>query len=124
MMQPDRELERLFAAARAEDERHAPSFARALDRRPTTTGVRARRLRLAVAAAVVTLAVIGVWRLSSPNEPQLVIAFTPGEMHVPTDYLLHMMSYPRAGEIPRIGAADWYPLPPTGDVGPDTRRLP
>ena len=124
MMEPDRDLERLFVAARAEDERYVPSFASALGRRPTTTRVWAPWLRLAVAAAVVTLAVVAGWRLSAPNDPTLVIAFTPGQMHVPTDYLLDMMSYPRAGEIPRIGAADWYPLPPTGDVGPDTRRLP
>ena len=72
---------------------------------------------------MVVLAAVGVWRLVTPNAPKMVIAFTPGEMRVPTDYLLDMVTYPRAGEIPRIGASDWFPLPPV-DSSPDTRRLP
>lgn len=120
---PDRDLERLFLDARADDERHAPSFAKVLGPRPTTTP-RYPRLQVALALAVVALVALGVWRLGTPNAPKLIIAFTPGEMRVPTDYLLDMATYPRAGEIPRIGASDWFPLPLAGDASPDTRRSP
>jgi hypothetical protein len=121
-MEPDRDLERLFLDARAEDERHAPSFATILARRTPRT--RSHRLQFAVALAVLALAVVGVWRLAAPNAPQVVIAFTPGVMRVPTDYLLDMATYSRAGEIPRIGPADWFPLPLARDGSPDTRRSP
>ena len=77
-----------------------------------------------MAAVAVTLVALVLWRLAVPNEPKLVIAFTPGEMRVPTDYLLDMATYPRAGEIPRIGASDWFPLPLAGDGNPDHRRSP
>ena len=121
----DRDLERLFLEARADDERHTPSFASMLEPHRTPR----RRLRptprLAIAlAAGVALAAAGVWRLVTPNAPATVIAFTPGDMRVPTDYLLDLATYPRAGEIPRIGAADWYPVPLASDASPDTRRRP
>ena len=121
-MEPDRDLERLFLDARAEEERHAPSFAKVLGPRPTQT--RHVRLRFALALTVVALAVFGVWRSRTPNVPKLVIAFTPGEMRMPTDYLLDMATYTRAGEIPRIGASDWFPLPLASDSSADTRRSP
>lgn len=121
-MEPDRDLEQLFANARAEDERAAPPFARVLADRPTT--MRSSRIQLALAFGVVVLTAVGVWRLASPEAPQTVIAFTPGEMRVPTDYLLDMATYSRAGEIPRIGPADWFPLPLAGDSSSDTRRSP
>lgn len=121
-MEPDRDLEQLFANARAEDERAAPPFARVLADRPTT--MRSSRIQLALAFGVVVLTAVGVWRLASPEAPQTVIAFTPGEMRVPTDYLLDMATYSRAGEIPRIGPADWFPLPLAGDSSSNTRRSP
>ena len=46
-MEPDRELERLFLDARAEDERHAPSFANVLRAR----AARARSVRLGLSLA-------------------------------------------------------------------------
>ena len=77
--------------------------------------------RVAIAAVVVAAAVVvGTWRLVMPAED--TIAFTPGDMRVPTDFLLETLSYPRAGDIPRIGTSDLLP-PFTGD-GSDTRRLP
>jgi len=121
-MDPDRDLERLFLDARAEDERYAPSLATVI--RPRATIRRYSWPRLAVVLAMLALAAVGVWRFATPNAPKLVIAFTAGEMRVPTDYLLDMAAYPRAGEIPRIGASDWFPLPLAGDTSPDTRRAP
>ena len=116
----DRDLERLFAGVRTQDERHAPSFGRVLARRPAIGP--ALGLRWGLAFAVAAVAAVGLWRVVTPDAPRIVIALTPGDMRVPTDYLLDMVTYPRAGEIPRIGAADWYPLPQSG--GSATRRIP
>jgi len=122
-MDPDRDLERLFLEARAEDEQRAPSFAQVARARPVRT--RSPRYRWALALAMVALIAAGVRRLTmTPNAQRVVISFAPGEMRVPTDYLLDMVPYPRAGEIPRIGASDWFPLPLTIDASPDARRFP
>jgi hypothetical protein len=117
----DRDLERLFAGVRTEDERHAPPFGRVVAGR--RAAARAPRLRWALALAVVAVVAVGLWRLMPSSAPTIVIALTPGDMRVPTDYLLDMVTYPRAGEIPRIGAADWYPLPQSGGTS-STRRIP
>lgn len=117
----DRDLERLFGDVRAEDERHAPPFSRVLAGRRAARP--ASRLRWTVALAVVAVIAVGLWRLTTTSAPTIVIALTPGDMRVPTDYLLDMVTYPRAGEIPRIGAADWYPLPQSGGTS-TTRRIP
>ena len=122
MERRDQDLERLFEEVRERDERRAPTFGQVLGhRRETKHGP---RTGLVIAIAAVILAAIAIWRYATPNEPKLEIAFTPGEMYVPTDYLLDMMSFPRAGEVPRIGAADWYPLPLAGGANSDTRRTP
>lgn len=123
-MKSDHELQRLFREARVSEEERVPSFARVLA--PRSPRRRPLQVRFVMAVASVVLAAVAVWRLATPNEPRLVIAFVPGEMRVPTDYLLEMATYPRAGDIPRIGASDWFPvlLPLAGDAGPDTRRSP
>lgn len=120
----DRDLERLFGEARAAEENSAPTFARVLAPRATAAVPRAARLRAtALAAAALVLAgLMWWWRVAVPNEPQFVIAFVPGEMRVPTDYLLDMATFTRAGEIPRMGA-EWFPVP-LSDAGSDTRRSP
>lgn len=119
----DRDLARRFLEARAEDERHAPSFASMLA--PRRAPLRRLRPRIAMAlAAVVALAAAGVWRLVTLETPATIMAFTPGDMRVPTDYLLDLADYSQAGAIPRIGAADWYPVPLATDASPDTRRRP
>ena len=118
----DRELEGLFDAARARDERRVPPFATIVA--PRRAMGRAPRLGFALAVAATLLIGVAVWRLATPDQPKLVIAFTPGDMYVPTDYLLDMMNFPRAGEVPHIGASDWYPLPLPGDAGLDSRRTP
>ena len=117
-MQSDRDLEQRFSSARAVDERHVPSFERVLAARRRSAPM--LTARVAIAAVVVAAAVVGTWRLVTPAEE--TIAFTPGDMRVPTDFLLETLSYPRAGDIPRIGTSDLLP-PFTGD-GSDTRRLP
>jgi hypothetical protein len=122
MQRRDQDLERLFEEARERDGRRVPSFVQVLERRRETK--HRPRTALVIAIAAVILAAIAIWRYATPNEPKLEIAFTAGEMYVPTDYLLDMMHVPRAGEVPRIGAADWYPLPLSGDANPDTRRTP
>jgi len=109
----DRDLEALFQAERSHDERSAPSFAnvlvarRAVARRPVT------RLRLAAALAVVVLLAVLLTRLTR-HEP--LFAITPGDLRVPTDYLLDLALSQRAGEIPRIGTVDWFPLTPSADT--------
>lgn len=119
----DRDLEHRFHDARVADASRVPSFAGMLAPRRAPR----RRLRLGVVlafAAGVVLAAAGVWRLTTPNASRPALAFTPGDMRVPTDYLLDLAAYPRAGEIPRIGDADWYPMPLASDARPDTRRRP
>ena len=117
-MASDRDFEQRFSAARAADEPRAPSFARVMAPRRSIAPV--SWLRVAIAASVVAAVAVGSWRLAKPNVDTIV--FTPGEMRVPTDFLLETLSYPRAGDIPRIGTSDLLP-PFTGD-GSDTRRLP
>ena len=122
MEQHDRDLEQRFDAARSHDARRAPAFAQVVAARRETR--RAPRTALVMALAAVILAAVALWRAAAPDEPRLEIAFTAGDMYVPTDYLLDMMSFPRAGEVPRIGASDWYPIPLPGDASLDTRRTP
>ena len=117
-MESDRDLEQRFAAERAADERAVPAFGRVIAARPSAA--RASWIRVAIAAVVIVSAVVGTWRGLTPKQP--IIAFTPGDMRVPTDYLLETLSYPRAGEIPRISTSGLL-LPLTSD-GSDTRRLP
>lgn len=108
----DRDLERLFQQARARDARNAPSFAGVLARsaRPS----RRRQLWPALVFGVAVAAVL-IWRLTPVASREPVFAFVPGEMRVPTDFLLDLANVPRAGEIPQIGVADWYPLPPSAE---------
>ena len=113
------DLERRFAEAREAEGRRVPSFARVVAARPSKGPVSWSRLMLA--AAVVAAVALGTWRfVRTPNAP--AVAFTPGDMRVPTDFLLETLNYPRAGEIPQIGTSDLLPSL-TGD-GFDTRRLP
>jgi hypothetical protein len=108
----DDDLQQLFQRARAHDALNAPSFARVLARSAEPT--RRRQLWPALAFGVAVAALV-IWRLTpvGPREP--VFALVPGDMRVPTDFLLDIASFPRAGEIPRIGVTDWYPLPPSAD---------
>lgn len=108
----DDDLDQLFHEARAHDARKAPSFAGVLAR--SARPAKRRQLWPALAFGVAVAALV-IWRLTpvAPREP--VFAFVPGEMRVPTDFLLDLANVPRAGEIPQIGVADWYPLPLSAD---------
>lgn len=108
----DHDLERLFQAARARDARHAPSFAGVLAR--SVKPAHRRQLWPALAFGVAVAALV-IWRLTPVAQREPVFAFVAGEMRVPTDFLLDLANVPRAGEIPQIGVADWYPLLPSAD---------
>jgi hypothetical protein len=100
----DRDLVQRFSELRAADKRGAPSFASVMARQQTTTR---RPLWPAFAGSLALVAVVAVWRLTSTSER---FEFHAGEMRVPTDYLLELVTVPRAGEIPKVGVIDWYPL--------------
>ena len=108
----DHDLEQLFQQARAHDARNAPSFAGVLAR--STRPTRRQQLWPALAFGVAVAALV-IWRLTPVASREPVFALVPGDMRLPTDFLLDLASFPRAGEIPRIGVADWYPLPPSAD---------
>jgi hypothetical protein len=102
----DRDLERLFQDVRAADARRAPAFARVMARGTQRANGR-RTLWPALAGSVALVAIVVVWRLTSHSA---LYELRPGEMRVPTDYLLELVTIPRAGEIPRVGVVDWFPL--------------
>jgi hypothetical protein len=106
-IESDRDLEQLFRAERAQDARHAAPFGRVMSRR--SQAVNRWRLWPALAFGVALLAVV-IWRLTPISAREPLFAFVPGELRVPTDYLLELVTIPRAGEIPRVGVVDWYPL--------------
>ena len=109
-MTDDRDLQDLFHSEKAQDERSAPSFASVLAGRGQAARRKVFPLRLAMGLAAFILVAVLLGRLT---KPQPLFAFTPGELRVPTDYLLDIAYWPRAGEIPQIGTVDWYPLVPS-----------
>ena len=108
----DHDLERLFQQARSNDARNAPSFAGVLAH---SAGRTRRRHVWPILAFGVAVAALMIWRLTPMTSREPAFALVPGDMRLPTDFLLDLASFPRAGEIPRIGVADWYPLPPSAD---------
>jgi hypothetical protein len=120
----DDELRQRFAAERAHDLTRAPSFARFLvPRRPVG---RRRLLQPAFALGVVAILVVaaGVWRRVREGDTRNSIVLVPGQMRVPTDFLLDLASntMTRADEMPSIGAIDWYPLVTQSELAPNTTR--
>ncbi|HJU72175.1 MAG TPA: hypothetical protein VJ717_00405 [Gemmatimonadaceae bacterium] len=107
----DRDLEQFFGDLRAADARSAPAFARVVNGRRIARKRGVMWPALATGAALIAL--ISVWRLTSDTGSPFTIA--PGQLRVPTDYLLDLASYPRAGDIPNIGAVDWFPLTGSDD---------
>ncbi len=108
-----RDLEALFQAERTQDERSAPGFAQVLAGRRTVARRPVAPVRLAAALAAVVLLAVLLTRLTKPDP---LFAITPGDLRVPTDYLLDIALSQRAGEIPRIGTVDWFPLAPSADT--------
>jgi hypothetical protein len=103
---PDRDLERVFQELRAADKPLTPSFLKVLGGRPSR-GPRPLLWPALMTSAALVAAVV-VWRLTP--QPPAPFVLRPGELRVPTDYLLDIVSIPRAGEIPSIGVVDWFPL--------------
>ena len=110
---PDRDLKALFQAERAQDGRSAPGFQNVLAGRRVVTRRPVTAFRLAAALAAIVLLAVLLTRLTQPRP---LFAIRPGELRVPTDYLLDLALSNRAGEIPRIGTVDWFPLTPSADT--------
>jgi len=102
----DRDIERVFHDVREADRRRAPSFTRVMAGRSMVR--RPHSLWPALATSVVVVAAVMVLRVMP--RPSVPFEIRAGEMRVPTDYLLELVTVPRAGEIPRVGAVDWFPL--------------
>lgn len=119
----DRDLAARFAEARARDTASAPAFHRVL-------AGRARRRwhpwlvpAFALGALTVVAVALSTWRTAQRPDAPPAFAIVPGEMRVPTDYFLDVAITVRAGELPSIGAVDWYPLVPAdADPTTDSRR--
>ena len=105
----DRDLVQRFSELRAADKRSAPSFASVMARRTATVR---RPLWPALAGSLALVVLVAVWRLTTTTEP---FELRAGDLRVPTDYLLDLVAVPvaRAGEIPKVGVVDWYPLEPS-----------
>jgi hypothetical protein len=116
-MHDDRDLREIFDAQRRADLAGVPPFSRALAPRMQPRVRRTWPAFATVAAAVLLTASVALWRLTP--EPEAPFVFRAGELRVPTDYLLELASYPRAGAIPPIGVVDWFPLESASD---STRR--
>ena len=123
----DDDLRQLFAAERAREEPTVPAFARVLTRGAASrrTAVRRGWLQPAVAfgAAAIVVVAVAVWRPSARDDgAQAAFVVVPGQLRVPTDFLLDIASNTalRAGEVPSIGALDWYPLVPRANAAPNT----
>ncbi len=121
----DDDLHRRFAAERAHDAVTTPPFARVLA--PRRQALRRRWLQpsFALGALAIVILAAGLWRRSvREDETRTSIVIVPGQMRVPTDFLLDLArnTTTRAGEVPSIGAIDWYPLQPPGDMAPTTTR--
>ena len=100
----DRDLERRFGDLRAADKRKAPSFTRVMGYQRAAAR---RPLWPAFAGSLALIAIVVVWRLTNTSSP---VELRAGDMRVPTDFLLELVTIPRAGEIPSVGVVDWYPL--------------
>ena len=123
----DDDLRQLFAAERAREEPTVPAFARVLTRVAATQRRAVRRgwLQPAVAfgAAAIVVVAVAVWRPSARDDgAHVTFIVVPGQLRVPTDFLLDIASNTalRAGEVPSIGALDWYPLVPRANAAPNT----
>jgi hypothetical protein len=110
----DHDLRERFLAERAADERDAPAFARMVAPRRVMTARRRQRARLAFGTVAALIIVVGLWRRPArvPRRGTGMVTLVPGQMRVPTDFLLDIArnTSVRAGEVPSIGALDWYPL--------------
>lgn len=108
----DGDLGELFEAQRTHDLRRAPTFARVAAGRRGAHRQRSWWPIMVVASAVVAAAIgVMVW----PGvQTDARFSFQPGQLRMPTDFLLDAAGMVRAVEMPRIGELDWYPITPSG----------
>lgn len=110
-----RELERAFAALRAEDRRSAPDFERLLARQPAGAGSRrsARRLRLAAAAATVLVLAVGaaLWWTRPAGDEMPVDTGPLIAWRAPTDVLLDTPGRSLLADLPVFGGVELMEAP-------------
>ena len=119
----DDELRQRFAAERAQDAAAVPLLARVLAPRRMPSRRRLLQPVATLGAVAIVVLAAGVWRRAiREDDARISIVLVPGQMRVPTDFLLDLASntITRAGEVPSIGAIDWYPLVPQADMPPNT----
>ncbi len=110
-MDDDRDLRERFLAARAEDERAAPSFAALLASAAARGGSRSRISRLVLAALAAALLLVLLPQPGRRPRPELEPSIT--EWRSPTDFLLRTPGREVLGAIPRFGGGGdpgWLPV--------------
>lgn len=106
----DDTLAERFATSRAQDEASTPHFERVVRGRSRATSRGWSGAAFACGAvALLVVAIVRVRTQSIERTPPL-IAFTAGELRVPTDFLLDQAASLRADAMPTIGTVDWSPL--------------
>jgi hypothetical protein len=113
----DSDLRERFAAQRAHEASQVPALGRILAPRRSPRAVLGPAFALGTLALV--FAAVLVWRRTDAPVMEGPFAVVPGELRVPTDYFLEIGGTVRAGEVPAIGAVDWYPLMPGASGRPD-----
>ena len=107
----DEALSQKFAAERAQDEARTPLFERVVRGRSCTPARRWTQAAFAVCAFALLAVAFARMRAPATTRSTPLIAFTPGELRVPTDFLLDQAASLRVDAMPSIGAVDWSPLP-------------
>ena len=108
--QEDEVLGERFAAWRVQDSARVPGFERVVRGRERAPSRVWRRAVFAFAAAgLITVGVLWTRTPSSVHGPG-TLAFTPGSLRVPTDFLLDQVVTLDVGAVPAIGDVNWYPL--------------
>jgi len=118
----ERELAARFATEREQEGRNAPPLGRVLAARSPL-----RRSRWGVPALALGGALLlTVFLRGNGGEPVAGVgrdpapfALVPGELRVPTDFLLEATHLVHANQLPAIGQVDWYPLVPGQSDAPD-----
>lgn len=119
----DDALRQRFAAERAHDAATVPTLARVLAPRRAPSARRLLWPAFALGAVAIVIVAAGVWRRTiNENGERASFVLVPGQMRVPTDFLLDLATNAttRAGVVPSIGAIDWYPLVPQSEMAPNT----